>query len=203
VDRLDPKTRRIRHFSGANGLAHGEIRSAVADRSGALWFATTQGLSRLEPSIERSTARPRVLITELSVGGTRYPVSQLGESSIAKLELTPSRNQLQVEFVGLDHEAGDSLRYTYRLERADQTWCAPREQHSVNYAALAPGTYRFEVKAVTPEGAESRTPAEIDFTVLPPFWRRWWFELAAAALAGALGTKARNSSTKLAKPVTL
>jgi signal transduction histidine kinase len=32
---------------------------------------------------------------------------------------------------------------------------------------------------------ESTAPPEIDFQVLPPFWRRWWFEgLAMSALAG-------------------
>jgi signal transduction histidine kinase len=42
------------------------------------------------------------------------------------------------------------------------------------------------VKAVTSEGVESASPAEIDFTVLPPLWRRWWFESLAVALAAAL-----------------
>jgi signal transduction histidine kinase len=42
------------------------------------------------------------------------------------------------------------------------------------------------VKAVTSEGVESAPPAEIDFTVLPPVWRRWWFESLLVALAAAL-----------------
>jgi signal transduction histidine kinase len=33
---------------------------------------------------------------------------------------------------------------------------------------------------------ESATPAEIDFTVLPPVWKRWWFESLALVLAVAL-----------------
>ena len=41
VDRLDPKTGYIRHFS--SGLGHGECTSAVRDRAGSLWFATKQG----------------------------------------------------------------------------------------------------------------------------------------------------------------
>jgi signal transduction histidine kinase len=54
----------------------------------------------------------------------------------------------------------------------------------VNYAALAAGKYRFLVKAVNSDGQESVTPAEVDFVVLPPFWRRAWFEaLAMIAIA--------------------
>jgi len=186
VDRLDPKTGHIRHFTSADGLAYGVFRSAVRDHAGALWFATTQGLSRLIPAEDRAPASPRVFITDLRTGGGPYPVSQLGEARVSQLELKPSQNQLQIEFVGPDFEPGDVLRYSYKLEGADSDWSPPRNQHAVNYAALVGGKYRFLVRAVTSEGAESASPAEIDFTVLPPVWRRWWFESLGVALAAAL-----------------
>jgi ligand-binding sensor domain-containing protein/signal transduction histidine kinase len=184
VDRLDPRTGYIRHFS--SGLAHGECTAAVRDRSGSLWFATKQGLSRLIPRDDRPPVNPRVFITDLRIGGTPYATSTVGETRVSRLELNPSQNQLQVEFVGLDYEPGDVLRYSYRLEGADPDWSPPRSQLTVNYAALASGTYRFLVKAVTSEGVESSSPAGIDFTVLPPLWRRWWFESLAVALAAGL-----------------
>jgi signal transduction histidine kinase len=185
VDRLDPKTGHIRHFSSANGLAHGGFRSAFRDRNGSLWFATTQGLSRLIPADDRPASRPPILITDLRIGGVAYPVSHIGDARISHLELKPSENQLQVDFVGIDYEPGDILRYTYKLEGADSDWSPPRSQHAVNYAALSAGTYHFLVKAITSEGLESAAPAEIDFVVLPPLWRRWWFEGLALALVAA------------------
>jgi ligand-binding sensor domain-containing protein/two-component sensor histidine kinase len=182
VDRLDPKSGHIRHFSSADGLAHGELKSAVRDRSGSLWFATTQGLSRLTTTEDRPSVVPRVLITDLQIGGAAYPVSQLGEIRVSDLELKPSQNQLRVDFVGVDYEPGKTIRYSYKLEGADSGWSPPRNQQTVNYAALEARSYRFLVKAVTSEGVESAVPAEIDFTVLPPLWRRWWFESLAAGL---------------------
>jgi len=183
VDRLDPQTGYIRHFSSANGLAHGQFKSAFRDHNGSLWFATTQGLSRLIPTVDRPVARPRILITDLRIGGVSYPVSQVGEERVSRLELKPSGNQLQVDFVGIDYEPGDILRYTYKLDGADSGWSPPRSQHAVNYAALSDGNYHFSVKAVTSDGVESAVPAEIDFIVLPPVWRRWWFEGLALAFA--------------------
>jgi len=191
VDRLEPKTGHIRHFSTANGLAHGALKSAIRDRKGALWFATTQGLSKfipsaLVPTADRRVAGPRIFITDLRIGGLAYPLSQVGETRVSRLELNPSQNQLQVDFVGIDYEPGDILRYSYKLEAADSEWSPPRSQHAVNYAALSGGKYHFQVKAVTSDGLESTVPAEIDFIVLPPVWRRWWFESLALALAIAV-----------------
>ena len=127
--------------------------------------------------------RPRILITDLRIGGEPYPVSQVGEARVSHLELKPSGNQLQVDFVGIDYEPGDILRYSYKLDGADSAWSPPRSQHTVNYAALSDGNYHFAVKAVTSDGVESAIPAELDFIVLPPVWRRWWFEGLALAFA--------------------
>jgi len=186
VDRLDPKTGRTKHFSFADGLARGSFRSAFRDSSGNLWFATTQGLSRLTPVADRPPAIPTVLITDLKIFGKAYPVSPAGETIIRPPKLDPSRNQLQVEFVGFNDEPEENLRYTYKLDGAGSGWKEPPDrEHEANYPGLEPGRYRFLVKAVNSEDRESTAPAEIDFVVLPPFWRRWWFEaLALASLAG-------------------
>jgi signal transduction histidine kinase/ligand-binding sensor domain-containing protein len=183
VDRLNPATGRFKHFSAADGFARGEVESAFRDKDGNLWFATTQGLSRLVPAESPAPRNPSVLITGLQTGGSSYPVSQRGADAISRIELDPSSNQLQVEFVAFSDEPEANLRYAYKLEGSGSDWSVPRSQHVVNYAALASGDYRFLVKAINSDGLESATPAVVQFTVLPPFWRRWWFEaLALAAL---------------------
>jgi signal transduction histidine kinase/streptogramin lyase len=192
VDRLDPQTGQVRHFPNADGLARGAFHGAVRDRSGSLWFATTLGLLRLVPSEDRKPLSPHILITDLQVGGEAYAVSQVGETRVALPALKPSQNQLQVEFVGIDPEPGAGIRYAYKLEGADVNWSAPRSQPSVSYAALGAGTYRLLVKAVTLDGVESTAPAEIDFVVLAPVWRRWWFVSLAVALTAALALAAHR-----------
>jgi hypothetical protein len=95
-----------------------------------------------------------------------------------------NQHQLQIEFFGLGFGSGQVLRYQYELEGADRDWSPPTDQRSVNYANLAPGSYRFLVRAVTADGLVSPSPATISFTILPPVWRRWWFiALAVTALA--------------------
>jgi signal transduction histidine kinase/streptogramin lyase len=186
VDRLDPDTGRVRHFSPLDGVPYGGFTSAVRDRSGALWFASVSGLSRLIPESPNVPQVPKVLITALQVGGEDYPISQLGESRIAGLNLNPAKNRVQVEFVAPGDDSGQSLRYKFRLASADASWTDPREQHVVDYRNLAAGDYRFLVKAVDPEGRESPNTAEVSFTILPPLWKRWWFELSLACAAIAL-----------------
>jgi ligand-binding sensor domain-containing protein len=185
VDRLNPKTGRWKHFSAADGLARGQMTSAFRDIAGNLWFATAQGLSRLTPVAEDAPTTPTVRITGLRVGRRERAVSQIGQTFISGVELRPDQNQLQIDFTGFSSEPEENLRYGYKLEGADSEWRPPARDHGVNYPGLSPGSYRFLVKAVNSEGRESAQPAEIDFTVLPPFWQRWWFESLVAVIVAA------------------
>jgi signal transduction histidine kinase len=106
----------------------------------------------------------------------------LGSVAIDKGELNYSDNNFQIEYLGLDFRAGESLRYQYKLEGADGDWRVPTEETSVTFANLRPGSYRFLVRAMNSEGAVSETPASVAFVIVPPVWQRWWFLLLAAVV---------------------
>ena len=175
VDRLSPDAKRIQHYSVKDGLAGDFVNVAFRDKSGALWFGTPDGLSRLRPEPERQTIAPPVRLGGLRIAGESRAIPELGSTEINALELSHTQNNLQIEFFGIDFNAGGTLRYQYMLEGADREWSAPTEQQAVNYANLAPGSYRFLVRAVNADGMSSSHPASVSFRVLPPFWLRWWF----------------------------
>jgi ligand-binding sensor domain-containing protein/signal transduction histidine kinase len=187
VDRLAPAdpAPRIRHYTVADGLAPGDVLAALRDRHGTLWFGTREGLSRLDPAIEAPAPPPPVFISEMRVRGAPLPISFLGETSLAGIELSSDRNQVELEFVGPDFGVGGALRYQYRLENTDSGWSPATEQRTVNYANLAAGRYTWQVRAVTADG-ESGPAATAAFTILRPLWQRWWMRLLFFALVSAL-----------------
>jgi ligand-binding sensor domain-containing protein/signal transduction histidine kinase len=186
VDQITAATGQIRHFTTADGLASGEILSAVRDRTGRLWFAARQGLSHFMPEREQPSEPPPVLIDRLLVAGARQPVSAVGEGDMSLTDLSPGESQLQINFVGLSFVPGESLRYQYRLEGADADWSIPSELRTITYARLSPGRYRFLVRAVNSAGVLSQYPASVSFKVLSPIWQRWWFIAMAGVLAVAI-----------------
>jgi predicted phage tail protein len=88
---------------------------------------------------------------------------------------------VSVDFLGLGASLGEELRYEYKLEGAGNNWVQTNER-TVNFANLAPGTYRLLVRAVNADGVYSPQPATVSLRLAAPVWRRWWF-LALAALA--------------------
>jgi len=180
LDRLDPITGEFRHFTTADGLASGTFKASMRDRHGGIWFGTTKGLTHFVPVSDRPESPPEILVTNLHVGGAQRFVSALGEDEISLPDLGVDHSQLQIDFIGLSFTPGVRLGYQYKLEGADLDWNQPTDRRTVNYARLAPGRYRFLVRAVNSDGVVSSTPASITFTVLPHFWLRWWFLLLVA-----------------------
>ncbi len=193
VDRVDPETGRVKHFTTADGLSKSEVVAAFRDASGALWFGTREGLSRLAPAADTQPPPPPVLIGGLRVGGVPVPVAELGEEAVSGLVLGPGSGQVQIDFFGLSFSAGEELRYQYTFEGAGgaRGWSEPTDQRTVT-ASLAPGDYRFVVRALNSAGSPSARPAVVSFRILPPVWQRWWFiSLAVLAVAGAVYAAAR------------
>lgn len=186
VDRISPDTDRIKHYSVSDGLAGDFVVDSYCDQSGALWFATTSGLSRLVPTADQSHAPPAIWLGGLRIAGVQQALPELGTNEIGEIELSHTQNNLQVDFFGTDVHAGETLRYQYMLEGADADWGAPSEQHSITLANLASGSYRLLVRAINSDGTVSVLPASVTFRILPPVWLRWWSLTAAGALAAAV-----------------
>jgi signal transduction histidine kinase len=190
VDRLDPATRRIVHYSAADGLVRGDIRSAIRDRHGGLWFASANGVSRFTPSEDRITPSPRTRITGIRAGGVPYPISEFGATELANRKFLSHQNSLQIDFAATDYYAATPLHYQFRLDgggRNEQTnaWQDAGTTASMYLVDLPPGNHFLAVRALTPEGL-SGDSASFSFTILQPFWRTWWFQLACASVIAAL-----------------
>jgi ligand-binding sensor domain-containing protein len=186
VDRINPESGQIRHYTTADGLVISEQSVAYRDQQGALWFGTMQGLSRLIPEPDRPLPPPPVVINGLRIAGTPQPISELGETAFEGPILAPGQNHIQIDYLGLSLLFGERLRYQYKLDGVNQDWNTPTEQRNVNFAELPAGRYRFLVRAVNSEGVSSEQPATITFTILPPIWKRWWFLSLATFVCGAM-----------------
>jgi signal transduction histidine kinase len=187
LDRLDPATGALRHFTIADGLAGDIINQCIADRQGAIWVATPTGLSRLMPEEQEATAAaPLTYLTRIQIVGDDVRVAETGVQHGPALTLAANRNSLLLQYVAPSFRREHRLHYQYRLDGLDHEWTPPTEEHTVTYARLPPGSYRFQVRAIG-DAAAPGEPAVFEFTIRPPFWRQWWFlTLAVLSMAALL-----------------
>jgi ligand-binding sensor domain-containing protein/signal transduction histidine kinase len=183
---LDFDTGSVKRFTANDGLANDQVNLIFRDSRGAFWFGTSSGVSRLLPQTEAGQVPPSIFINGIKVVGESQTTSEVGETDLRGFELAQNRNHIEIGFGSLFFATGDLLRYQYKLEGADLDWQPLTFQRSVNYANLAPGSYRFLVQAVNSQGLVSLQPARLEFRVLAPLWQRWWFMTLGGIFLGLI-----------------
>ena len=151
--------------------------SFLADADGTVWVGTTSGLGRFEGA--RYTAPlppPRVTVLGLTFGPHVYAGAP-GEL----LQVAHDASKLEVHFSGGSLHDALPLEYAVRLVGLDD-WHRPASGKV--HAVLAPGRYRFEMRARGESGVWGPITG-VDLEVLPPWWGTVWARLASVLVLGA------------------
>jgi ligand-binding sensor domain-containing protein len=178
VDRFDGG--RFTSYSVEEGFADSESNAGgfFADRDGSLWFGTVGGLSHYHPSHDLTGGTPAtVRLTDFRLGGRRY-------SSSAQPTVGHRENDLVARAVALTFANEKRLSFEYRLEGFEDEW-QPLEGREIRFTNLPPTAYTLQVRARKYQNEWSQ-PAQLAFTIKPPFWGTWWFLILSVALAVGL-----------------
>lgn len=163
-------------YDGYMGGASTFQSMSVSD--GNVWWGTDDGLMRFNLSEQRTNpTAPRPLLRELLLFG-EYDTTV--SAMPADLELSFKQNHLTFRFSAVSFTAPDKLLFSYKLEGVDEDWSTPSTDRRVTYSSLAPGNHTFQLKAANSDGIWSEEPFEYSFTIHPPFWKTWWFQLLIA-----------------------
>ena len=176
---LDRQTGRVhRHLTDTDGLMTNRVMAAHLSAD-TLYVAHSRGVTMYpRDRLAEAPTSPATLLTELEVNLQRRSLTQ--DSVFAADE-----RSIGLAFAGMSLTYSDALRYEYRLLPQDTTWSTTRRT-STRYVNLAPGSYRFQVRACLDRAApgEASTYA---FVIPPYFYETWWFRLlCGVGLIGAV-----------------
>ena len=94
------------------------------------------------------------------------------------LVLPYSHNNITFDFTAIEPARPGVVRYQYMMEGYEKEWSPVSDKTNATYGNIHEGSYTFKLKAQSPDGVWSR-PLTYTFNVLPPWWRTWWFIIAA------------------------
>ncbi|MCP4220461.1 MAG: helix-turn-helix domain-containing protein, partial [bacterium] len=147
------------------------LNSILKTRSGEYWFATTKGISVLNPSqIKIDTKPPNVILESIKVNR---------EKIISNKEVTQLREvkEIAFQFTAPSFSSPTNTRFRYRMVGIDQKWqtLPPGARREVRYYDLPFGNYRFQVIACNKDSVWNTKGASVAFTVTAPFYASLWF----------------------------
>ena len=150
---------------------------------GKLWFGTTRGLVKVDPSnLPRNNLIPPVTIESVTVDGKSYSPNR-------EIQLKAGMDNFEVKYTALSFVMPSRVRFKYRLTGYDDDWVDAGTRRAAYYTHLSPGQYRFQVIASNNDGLWNEVGDSVTFSLLPRFYQTKLFSLACAifALLGAFG----------------
>lgn len=175
--------RRFDYLDGLPGSPQMTFTDSTAVRTtdGQLWFATDNGLARVDPThLTRNLVPPPVSIVFMG--------SENGPKAMSSLVKFAARTHtVEIDYTGLSLSIPERVRFRFKLQGVDADWQDVGTRRQAYYNNLGPGSYRFRVIACNNDGVWNETGAFVDFDVSPAFYQTIWFRaLCAAALLGVL-----------------
>lgn len=160
---------KIELFKTMHGLVSNEINDIYANDS-VSFVATKKGVSIINyKRFSSNNYPPPIYIKNISI---------LDQDTclLSNYNLTHKQNSIYIQYVGLMYRNNADKKYKYqlRINNKPARWIDTKENY-VRFSFLNPGNYSFKVIAINEDGKESESPALINFTIYPPFWKTWWF----------------------------
>jgi hypothetical protein len=187
LSKFNPQTQDFKNYDENDGLQGNEFNRGAACkcRSGELFFGGINGFNRFYPdSIKSNPVSPRVAITDFSIFYKPVQIGPLknGRSILQKviyetdrIVLTHRENIFSFEFAALHFISPEKNKYAYMMEGFDKEWIYSGHRRFAAYTNLDPGKYKFRVKASNNDGLWNEKGVALTITILPPFWKTWWF----------------------------
>ena len=171
---------RYRLFNTTDGVAGTPVtdgsRTAERAADGRLWFATSGGVTVIDPRHvgEPRPTPPARIETVTTNAGTFTPAE--------RIDLPARTSQLQIGFTALALGDPGRVRFRYRLDGFDSAWVDAGTARHASYANLPPGNYAFRVAASSSPGIWSDSPAW-EFVIEPAIYQTKWFYGLCAMMA--------------------
>ncbi len=147
-------------------------------------FALTNSgtVFQLEPAQAGKTAfEPQLLIEELKINGKPIPFFQ----SPLQLQYNESTISFSVAAPAFIDEK--QIKYSYLLTGGgNKKWSDTTSIADINLLNLSPGNYTLQVKAFFGSTVYATKEKSFSFTILPPWWQRWWFKFGVGILGLAV-----------------
>ncbi|MBI1924388.1 hypothetical protein HYR99_09070 [Candidatus Poribacteria bacterium] len=161
-----------------DGLKSNTIASICPDTTGALWLATSNGVTRYR----RSTTKPRVRVVSVT--------NDTGDLNLGTLSSITAGTRLTVAYSAVDFRtAPEKRQYRRRLIRSDGTvlidWQTTKEE-TFDYVSKETGVYTFEVVAIDRDVNYS-DPDRVTLRIIPPWYLNGWIAIpSGGAIVGLL-----------------
>lgn len=120
-----------------------------------------------------------IALTDIIIGG-KPALFDSTRIAAGGIDIPYKSNSISFSFAALNYANKEGIQYEYKLHESDETWNSLGNSTTANFPDISSGRYTFLIRARDSDGNLSSNVASFSFTIMPPFWKTWWFLLLMA-----------------------
>lgn len=161
-------------------------QNAILNYKGNILVGTISGLIRCQtnPTVENKP-NPLIRIRQVNVFDKNNKASDFQLFNVAAtnqlFKLKYHQNHISINFKAVYLSNPQAVLYRYKLVGIDNDFSKPVPNTEIEYSAIRPGSYSFQVLAIA-NGRQSNIE-QFSFTIIPPFYDTVWFKVIAFVLS--------------------
>lgn len=168
----------VDHFGKEDGIIGGEIieKSILLSKSNNLLLGTVKGLvssSAMEYNANHEPPKLHLLKFESFSKENNVKMSHINNIENVKIEYTS--NNISLEFIGIDLNSPNKVKYKWYLEGYSKNWSQPTSRAFLDFTNLTDKKYKLKIKSAGVNNIWNETPLIIDFKIKTPYWKSLWF----------------------------
>lgn len=189
-----PDSDEFKSFYQIDGLAHNEFNrfSACIDADGRYYLGGVNGVSSfIEEDLLVSRNIPKVLLTSFSHYNSRLDSTIVMAASLLdnpynpSIVIEPYYSYFSLDFALPIYTPTTNNRFRYRIGKdPKQEWIYLKGDRSLRYNDIKAGRYTIYVQGADANGNWGKESLEINMFVREVFYKRSWFLILLAILAG-------------------
>lgn len=186
ISKLNKATKTFITFDQSDGLISREFydRACFRNEQNELFFGGSEGLDVFNPdSLIFEENRPVVNLTNFKLLNksisykTNPEIINKHISYATDIRLNYKSNSFSILYQTVALVNPDKFSYAYRLEGFDHDWINAANRNEANYTNLAPGNYKFRVRAKYDKGDWSENETSVNIHIVPALWMRTWVKI--------------------------
>lgn len=195
---FDPERSKVKKYDASEGLQGNSFfhKAVLKRKNGQLYFGGQHGFTVFHPDSLKPVHIPAYFyFNDLYVynqvqqeGDEGSPLEHV-LSFTNNLTLKPKQSFFSIDFASINLYSPSKTQYAYKLEGLHNEWIYLNNERKVSFTNLDPGNYTLTIKYTNVDGEWQIAPNALHITILPPWWKTWWFKslLVAVVIGGIVG----------------
>lgn len=157
----------IYNYTKHDGLSSNFVND-IAIFHDSVFIATNNGLNIIPSTFKIRTYNPLFSIHSCKVNGRSFKHRPSA--------LSYNENNFVITYGAIHFPSENNITYKYRLRGVSNQWFTTKEK-KLQFLNLNPGSYAFEMFAVSSNGMSKSAIERIHFQIKPPIYQEWWFKM--------------------------